>query len=168
MRSICPMRASEGISMNRLHSSEKDNSLAFLIERGYIPYQTIDISIVYGGCRVQGRMGKGNSDHKLLATFTLALLIAIPLITTAAGADHTPGSLPAAVDQLLAQDMIQLAQTHLEIAGFHPGRTDGVFDGQTGDAVRQYQTANGIPTSGLLDEPTRRVLFPGFQATDEG
>ena len=105
---------------------------------------------------------------KLLVSFTLAVLIAIPLIATAAGTDRTPGSLPAAVDQLLARDMIQQAQMHLKLAGLNPGRTDGVFDAQTADAVRQYQAARGIPVSGLLDEPTRRVMFPGFQATDEG
>jgi peptidoglycan hydrolase-like protein with peptidoglycan-binding domain len=103
---------------------------------------------------------------KLFATFTLAVLIATPLVTTAAGADRTPGSLPAAVDQLLARDMIQQAQMHLTLAGLQPGRTDGVFDGQTADAVRQYQAAQGIPVSGLLDEPTRNAMFPGFQNND--
>ncbi len=72
------------------------------------------------------------------------------------------------MDQLLARDMIQQAQTHLQLAGFDPGRTDGVFDGQTADAVRHYQAARGLPVSGLLDEPTRRIMFPGLQDTDEG
>ena len=104
----------------------------------------------------------------LLATLTLAVLIATPLMATAARADHTSEDLPAAVDQLLAQDMIQQAQTHLKLAGFDPGRTDGVFDARTSDAVRQYQGAHGIPVSGLLDKPTRRLIFPGFQGTNEG
>jgi peptidoglycan hydrolase-like protein with peptidoglycan-binding domain len=106
--------------------------------------------------------------NKLLGTFTLAMLIAPPLITTAAGADGTPGSLQAAVDQLLARDMVQQAQMHLKLAGFDPGRVDGVFDAPTADAVRHYQAAQGIPVSGSLDESTRRVTFPGFQDTDEG
>ena len=105
---------------------------------------------------------------KLLATFTLAVLIATPLIATAAGTDRTSGSAPAAVDQLLARDMIQQAQMHLKAAGFDPGRGDGVFDARTAEAVHQYQAARGIPVSGLLDEPTRRAMFPGFQAMDEG
>jgi peptidoglycan hydrolase-like protein with peptidoglycan-binding domain len=105
---------------------------------------------------------------KLLATLILGVMMVAPMVTTAAGADNTRGSLPAAVDQLLAQDMIQQAQMHLKLAGLNPGRTDGVFDAQTADAVRQYQTANGIPVSGLLDEPTRRVMFPGFQDASEG
>jgi peptidoglycan hydrolase-like protein with peptidoglycan-binding domain len=56
---------------------------------------------------------------------------------------------------------------HLKLAGFDPGRTDGVFDAQTADAVCDYQAARGLPVSGFLDEPTRRVTFPGFQETDE-
>jgi peptidoglycan hydrolase-like protein with peptidoglycan-binding domain len=106
--------------------------------------------------------------NKLLVTFTLTMLIATPLIATAAGADRTLGSLPAAVDQLLARDMIQQAQMHLKMAGFDPGRVDGVFDAPTAGAVRHYQATQGLPISGLLDEPTRRVMFPGFQAADEG
>jgi peptidoglycan hydrolase-like protein with peptidoglycan-binding domain len=105
--------------------------------------------------------------HKRLVTFTLAILIVTPLIATAAGADRTPGSLPAAVDQLLARDMIQQAQTHLKLAGFDPGRADGVFDARTADAVRHYQAAQGLPVSGLLDESTRKVMFPGFHDTNE-
>jgi len=106
--------------------------------------------------------------NKLLATLTLGVMLAVPMVATAAGADTPRGNLPAAVDQLLAQDMIELAQTTLKIAGFDPGRLDGVFDAQTAAAVRQYQAANGIPVSGLLDEPTRRVLFPGFDDDSEG
>ena len=105
---------------------------------------------------------------KFLATLTLGVLLVTPMIATAAGADSLSGNLPAAVDQLLAQDMIQQAQTTLKIAGFDSGRIDGVFDAKTADAVRQYQAANGIPVSGLLDEPTRRILFPGFEDASEG
>jgi carboxyl-terminal processing protease len=72
------------------------------------------------------------------------------------------------VDQLLARDMVQQAQMHLKLAGFDPGRVDGVFDAPTADAVRHYQAAQGIPVSGSLDESTRRVTLPGFQDTDEG
>ena len=105
---------------------------------------------------------------KFLATLTLGVLLVTPMITTAAATDSPRGNLPAAVDQLLAQDMIQQAQTTLKLAGYNPGRTDGVFDAQTATAVRQYQAANGIPVSRLLDEPPRRILFPGFDDTSEG
>jgi peptidoglycan hydrolase-like protein with peptidoglycan-binding domain len=105
--------------------------------------------------------------NKLLATVTLGVMLAAPMVTTAAGPDTPRGPLPAAVDQLLAQDMIQLAQTTLKLAGFNPGRTDGIFDAQTSIAVRQYQVAQGIPVSGVLDYPTRHVLFPGSEQASE-
>lgn len=104
---------------------------------------------------------------KLLATLTLGVMMIAPVAITAAAADRTAGDLPAAVDQMLARDMIQQAQAHLKLAGFDPGRTDGVFDGQTADAVRQYQTARGIPASGLLDRPTRSAMFAGLQHDNE-
>jgi peptidoglycan hydrolase-like protein with peptidoglycan-binding domain len=105
--------------------------------------------------------------NKFLATLALGMMLAVPLVTTAAGPDTARGTVPAAVDQLLAQDMIQQAQTTLKVAGFNPGRTDGIFDAQTSTALRQYQVAQGIPVSGLLDQPTRRVLFPGSEQVNE-
>ena len=104
---------------------------------------------------------------KLLGALALGAMLAVPLIVVAAGVDNTTGSLPPAVDQLLARDMIQQAQLYLKTAGFTPGRADGIFDAQTSGAVRQYQVANGIPASGLLDEPTRNVMFPGFDSAGE-
>jgi peptidoglycan hydrolase-like protein with peptidoglycan-binding domain len=105
--------------------------------------------------------------NKFLTTLTLGMMLALPLVTAAAGADIARGNVPAAVDQLLAQDMIQQAQTTLKLAGFNPGRTDGIFDAQTSTAVRRYQVAQGIPVSGLLDQPTRRALFPGSEQVNE-
>lgn len=105
---------------------------------------------------------------RLLVALTLGVLIAVPMVAAAAGAGSTRGSLPAAVDQMLAQDMIQLAQSNLKIAGFDPGHVDGIFDEQTANALRKYQAANSLPVSGLLDEPTRRALLPGLQSDDEG
>jgi hypothetical protein len=61
--------------------------------------------------------------NKFLATLTLGVMLAAPMVTTAAGSDTSRGNVPAAVGQLLAQGMIQLAQTHLKIAGYNPGRT---------------------------------------------
>ncbi|HEX9867961.1 MAG TPA: peptidoglycan-binding domain-containing protein [Candidatus Tectomicrobia bacterium] len=104
---------------------------------------------------------------KFLGALALGAMLAVPLVVVAAGAEKTSGSLPPAVDQLLARDMIQQAQLYLKTAGFTPGRADGIFDAQTSGAVRQYQVANGIPASGLLDEPTRNVMFPGFDSAGE-
>jgi peptidoglycan hydrolase-like protein with peptidoglycan-binding domain len=121
------------------------------------------------GCRGRPRHygQKETFMHKLLATLTLGMMLAVPYVATAASTDRSPGSMPAAVDQQLTQDMLQQAETQLQLAGFDPGPADGVFDARTAQAVRQYQVAQALPVSGLLDEPTRRVLFPGFQADEE-
>jgi peptidoglycan hydrolase-like protein with peptidoglycan-binding domain len=97
---------------------------------------------------------------KVFAALALGAMLATPLIAVAATSSSE--KLPAAVDQLLARDIIQQAQVNLKVAGYDPGRTDGIFDQQTSAAVRKYQAANGIPISGQLDEPTRRVMFAGM------
>jgi len=110
-------------------------------------------------------MQKGAQMKKILAALAISAMLVAPLAAVAASSSE--GNLPPAVDQLLARDMIQQAQLHLKMAGFDPGRADGIFDGKTSDAVRQYQAERGIPVSGLLDEPTRVVMFPGFNNTNE-
>lgn len=50
------------------------------------------------------------------------------------------------------------AQERLKSAGFDPGPADGVFGSKTRAALRQYQTAQGLPATGTLDEPTRKAL----------
>ena len=97
---------------------------------------------------------------KFFAALTLGAMLVVPLAAIAASSSG--GSLPAAVDQMLARDMIQQAQLQLKVAGFDPGRTDGIFDGKTSTALRQFQVAKGLPGSGLLDEPTRREMFAGL------
>jgi peptidoglycan hydrolase-like protein with peptidoglycan-binding domain len=104
---------------------------------------------------------------RFLVALSLGLLMAAPLVAGAAGNSSAPERLPAAVDQLLAQDMIQLAESQLKVAGFEPGRVDGIFDAQTSEAVRKYQAARGLPVSGLLDAPTRRELWAGYENADE-
>ena len=105
---------------------------------------------------------------RLLVALTMSLLIAIPIVAAAAGGGSPRGSVPPAVDQMLAQDMIQLAQSQLRVAGFDPGHVDGIFDEQTAAAVRKYQASRGLPVTGLLDEPTRRALLPGLQDSGDG
>jgi peptidoglycan hydrolase-like protein with peptidoglycan-binding domain len=102
---------------------------------------------------------------KLFAALALGAMLIVPLVAVAASSSG--GSLPAAVDQMLARDMIQQAQLQLKMAGYDPGRADGVFDETTSSAVRKFQAAKGLPVSGLLDEPTRRVMFAGFHESSE-
>ena len=102
---------------------------------------------------------------KVLATLTLSAMLIVPFVAIAASSSER--SLPPAVDQMMARDMVQQAQLHLKMAGFDPGRADGIFDDKTSGAVRKYQALRGIPVSGLLDEPTRLVMFPGFDNAGE-
>ena len=152
--------------------NRENNSVYVLIGRGYLGWQESTKRLTDTPFLVDARSiaawEKETRVKKLLAPFTLAVLLATPLMAAAAGADRPAENVPAAADQLLARDMIQQAQMHLKLAGLNPGRADGVFDARTADAVRHYQAARGLPVSGLLDEPTRRVMFPGFQAADEG
>jgi peptidoglycan hydrolase-like protein with peptidoglycan-binding domain len=105
--------------------------------------------------------------RRFLVALGLSLLMATPLVVAAAGDGSSGENLVPAVDQLMARDMIQLAQSQMKIAGYNPGRVDGIFDQRTSDALRKYQVAKGLPVSGLLDEPTRRELLSGYQEASD-
>lgn len=100
-----------------------------------------------------------------LRVLVVSLLIVAPVVVSAASSGRT--ELPAAVDQLLAKDMIQLAETNLKTAGIDPGPVDGIFDGQTETAVLAFQERYTLPKTGLLDETTRRYLLPGVDDNGE-
>jgi hypothetical protein len=114
-----------------------------------------------------GSMKEETFMRKFVVALGLSLLMATPLVVAAAGGGSTGENLVPAVDQLMARDMIQLAQSQLKVAGYDPGRVDGIFDQRTSDALRRYQAAKGLPVSGLLDEPTRRDLWAGYQDGSE-
>jgi TonB family protein len=56
------------------------------------------------------------------------------------------------------RDEARQVQERLHHAGYNPGAADGVPGPQTVAALRQYQTAQGLPVTGLLDEATRKAL----------
>lgn len=53
---------------------------------------------------------------------------------------------------------VKSAQQMLTGLGFKPGREDGYFDKTTEDAVKKFQTANGITASGIIDKATIEAL----------
>jgi N-acetylmuramidase/Putative peptidoglycan binding domain len=53
---------------------------------------------------------------------------------------------------------IRAGQMHLRYAGFDPGPIDGAFGNRTRDALRQFQTARGLPSSGSFDDGTMAAL----------
>jgi peptidoglycan hydrolase-like protein with peptidoglycan-binding domain len=73
----------------------------------------------------------------------------------------TTGPERPAVDRLLTQGQIQVAEAHLQDFGFDPGPIDGIYTTQTQAAVRAYQARYGLPVSGLLDRATRQELRLG-------
>jgi peptidoglycan hydrolase-like protein with peptidoglycan-binding domain len=87
------------------------------------------------------------------------------LLLTACVASQTgtppAGAVRPAVDRLLTQGQIQVAEAHLHDFGFDPGPVDGVYTAQTQAAVRAYQARYGLPVSGLLDRATREALRLG-------
>lgn len=58
----------------------------------------------------------------------------------------------------LAREQRRAAQQRLQEAGLDPGPLDGVLGLRTQAALRQYQATHGLPSTGVLDEATQRVL----------
>ena len=81
------------------------------------------------------------------------------MLLTACVASHT-GERPA-LDRLLTQGDITIAEARLRDFGFAPGPVDGTFTAETQAAVRAFQARYGLPVSGLLDRATREELRLG-------
>jgi peptidoglycan hydrolase-like protein with peptidoglycan-binding domain len=64
--------------------------------------------------------------------------------------------------QSMDQEQRRQIEERLKAAGFNPGPVDGVFTGETAQALVAYEKARGLPSEGLLiviAEPTRRALM---------
>jgi murein L,D-transpeptidase YcbB/YkuD len=70
-----------------------------------------------------------------------------------ASAQQLAAGTPSLVDQVIA------AQTALRKRGLYAGQIDGLAAGKTIDAVRKFQTMNGLPATGLLDPATMKLLM---------
>jgi peptidoglycan hydrolase-like protein with peptidoglycan-binding domain len=66
---------------------------------------------------------------------------------------------PIGPSGLSNREVIIQAQRQLKALGFNPGTTDGDVGPQTEAAVREYQRAYRLPTTGMLDEATLRSLL---------
>ena len=93
---------------------------------------------------------------------TLALVITAGLITTVPGvapqaraavpSARAPAPLPAGTGSI--KDL----QSHLDERGFSPGEADGLWGPKTAAALRRFQAANHLQTSGRLDQATVAAL----------
>lgn len=58
--------------------------------------------------------------------------------------------------------LVSRLQLGLRRAGEDPGPLDGVFGPQTGQALRQFQSKNGLTADGLAGPKTQRALAPWY------
>jgi Putative peptidoglycan binding domain len=56
------------------------------------------------------------------------------------------------------RDQIRIVQKQLQEENVYPGAIDGLFGPQTQRALVAYQAKHGLPTTGQLDEATRKAL----------
>lgn len=56
------------------------------------------------------------------------------------------------------QQDIRQAQEALKAQGHDPGPIDGVMGPQTSQALREFQSSNGLQQTGRLDEQTKEKL----------
>jgi peptidoglycan hydrolase-like protein with peptidoglycan-binding domain len=58
----------------------------------------------------------------------------------------------------LSPDDIRRAQEALTANGHNPGTANGVLDSKTQQALRDFQKANKLPVTGVLDQQTAQKL----------
>ena len=66
--------------------------------------------------------------------------------------------------QSMDQEQRRQSEERLKAAGFNPGPVDGVFTGETAQALVAYEKARGLPSEGLLiviADPADRAHPPG-------
>lgn len=57
---------------------------------------------------------------------------------------------------------IMALQALLQKIGYNPGAVDGIYGSMTADAVKQFQSNNGINPTGEIDKETCQALMPFF------
>lgn len=93
------------------------------------------------------------------------LVLLAPLASTAATpftGNHPeeayPNDAPALTSPGDYADLFRRAQESLHRHGFDAGPVNGDFSAKTQAALAQFQIAEGLPASGMLDDPTRAAL----------
>jgi hypothetical protein len=72
------------------------------------------------------------------------------------------GTRRPALDRILSQGEVQVAEGHVRDFGYDPGPVYELFTAQTQAAIRAFQTRYGLPVTGLLRRETRLELLPGL------
>lgn len=97
----------------------------------------------------------------LLSASSFASPVSEPLSQRIESADlHAPDSrLAIQIAQAALPDgEVEQMQMTLNALGFHVGEADGVMGSRTRTALLAFQSAYGVPQTGMLDDPTRRAL----------
>lgn len=63
-------------------------------------------------------------------------------------------------------DDVKSVQIALKNRGYDPGDINGMMSSQTLDAIRQFQTANNLPVTGVLDQRTQMALGVTVKGTE--
>src|SRR5262249_3312999 len=103
-------------------------------------------------------------DHQLGSMVVLARLAAMdPDVKNRLGGGPEAGIAPVAVDSLgrgATGDRVRALQTALAQQGFNQvGKIDGDFGPNTAVAVRAFQTAHGLPVTGVADRATQDAIL---------
>jgi hypothetical protein len=85
-----------------------------------------------------------------------------------------PGTIPERVERpsagdkgmVVSSDDIKKAKEALKAKGLNPGPIDGTLDSKTQQALRDFQKANKLPVTGVLDAQTAEKL--GVTTTEKG
>ena len=94
--------------------------------------------------------------QKLLLTLVVGGLISSPVLAGAHAGRRVHRHYRASTHAQVRQ-----AQLHLRAAGYYPGPVDGHLGPRTRAALRAYQRAHGLPSTGTLDGATSHALLAG-------
>ena len=106
--------------------------------------------------------------HTLVLALLVSLLAVWPTMAATGQPPRGQREVPDAQVPVLTEDQVKQAQEALKTEGFHPGSIDGVVGRRTREALRAYQTREGLPPTGVLDEPTFSRLAPRPTCVQEG
>jgi hypothetical protein len=84
----------------------------------------------------------------------------LPKGSRSAGTSESSGSLQRRTEagNMNGQQEVRLAQEALKNQGHDPGPIDGIMGSQTRQALREFQSTNGLKQTGRLDSQTKQKL----------
>jgi photosystem II stability/assembly factor-like uncharacterized protein len=139
------------ISLNSIMQDERDANIIYLGTNSGL-YRSLDRGASWSPIGAPSPTGPATKPGKKRARKGAAR-------GTARGVQASSASTVATVKPQL--DIVRRAQAALNSAGYEVGTPDGQAGPRTTAALRQFQTAKGIPVSGTLDADTLNALGLG-------